>query len=362
VLGRVSAVSLDEAREGYARKDEAGRQTNERGARELYQIVRHGGHPAADKALKQVRASNTFGELTRQFLEFQKRELRPRSYAEVKRHLEQNVRQFHKLPLTSINLATVAGRLNHIAKDSGDVTANRTRASMSAMFGWAMEQGLADANPVMNTGKREERSRDRVLSDAELAIIWNALLADHYGSIVKLLILTGQRANEIAGLQRPEMDFERDMITLPADRTKNNRAHEIPMSPAVRAILEAQPKIDERIFLFGYGDGPFSGWSKSKLSLDERITKATGKALTHWTVHDLRRTAATSMANDLGILPHVIEAVLNHVSGHKGGIAGIYNKATYRREKAEALALWGDHITALVEKRKSNITPFPRSA
>jgi integrase len=343
VIGKASAVTAEKAR-GHAA--------------DLHARVRLGNDPAADKAVSRHQAANNFGELSRRYLEFQKESLRPRSYAEVKRHLEANAKPLHGLPVASIDQRTIADRLNVVAKQSGAVTANRTRASLSAMFGWAMREGIALSNPVMNTGKREEKSRDRVLSDTELVTIWDALEDDHYGAIIKLLMLTGQRANEIAGFQKPEIDFDRDLITLPAERTKNGRVHQLPMSRTVREILQAQVKTDDRNFVFGYGVGPFSGWSKSKQKLDERI--AATKAMPHWTPHDLRRTVATRMA-DIGIQPHIIEAVLNHVSGHKGGIAGIYNRALYTAEKAQALARWNEHVSALIAKRASNVTPLKRA-
>ena len=99
--------------------------------------------------------------------------------------------------------------------------------------------------------------------------------------------------------------------------------------------------------MFGRDDTGFQGWSKAKEKLDERMAKAE-KALPHWTPHDIRRSVATHMA-EIGIQPHIIEAVLNHVSGHKAGIAGIYNRATYAYEKAQALELWARHVMALVE-------------
>src|SRR6202012_4524536 len=132
-------------------------------------------------------------------------------------------------------------------------------------------------------------------------------------------------------------------------------------------VIEHCPRRDGRDLVFGDGTGPFSGWSKAKAGLDAAIMEARKKqlggkasALVPWRLHDLRRTAATRMA-DLGVQPHVIEAVLNHVSGHKGGIAGIYNRALYTAEKAQALALWDDHLAAVAKGRKSNITPLKRA-
>jgi integrase len=116
------------------------------------------------------------------------------------------------------------------------------------------------------------------------------------------------------------------------------------MSPTVVALLQARPRT-EREPVFGRRSGPFWGWSAAKTALDAR----TGP-LKHWTLHDLRRTAATDMA-DIGIQPHIIEAVLNHVSGHKGGVAGIYNRSAYTAEKAQALARWDEHLRGVVRGR-----------
>ena len=160
------------------------------------------------------------------------------------------------------------------------------------MFVWAMGEGLATTNPVANTNRREEKSRDRVLSDAELRTVWQALEDDDYGTIVKILILTGQRVNEIAGLRWSEIAD--DHIELPGDRTKNAKPHDVPITRTVRALLKGRRKADGRDLIFGRSEGPFSGWSKSKLALDKR----TGP-LKHWTLHDLRRTAATGMAGSV---------------------------------------------------------------
>ena len=194
-------------------------------------------------------------------------------------------------------------------------------------------------NPVINTNRREERPRDRVLSSDELRTIWRALDNNDYGRIIKILALTGQRAGEIAGLRWSEVGD--DVISLPGERTKNHRAHDIPLSPTVRELLGARA---DRDLIFGQRGGPFTNWSKNKAALDARTS------LKHWVIHDLRRSVATGMA-DIGIQPHIIEAVLNHVSGHKGGIAGIYNRAQYSTEKAQALARWDEHVRAVVGMR-----------
>jgi integrase len=218
-----------------------------------------------------------------------------------------------------------------------------------------MKEGvvLPRGNPAASTNKRAERPRDRVLSDAELKLVWNAVPDDDYGSILKLLILTGARAEEISGLQWSEID--KDAINLPGSRTKNKRAHTIPLSEPARAII-ASIERGKRIHVFGRDDSGFYGWAKCKYRLDHKL----GDAAAPWRVHDLRRTAVTHMA-ELGVQPHIIEAVINHVSGHKAGVAGVYNHAAYRQEKREALILWAEHVTALVEGRKAIVVPMKRA-
>jgi integrase len=317
-------------------------------AQDLHAKVHLHGDPAIERRKNRIEAGNTFGKLVEQYLAFKQTEVRARSFVEIKRHLDLNAKPLHGLPLTSLDQAAIARTLNAVAQ-RGAVEANRTRASLSAMFVWAMGEGLAAANPVINTNRREEKTRDRVLSDAELRTVWRALGDNDYGIIVKLLMLTGQRANEIAGLRWSEIDIDQGLIYLPATRTKNGNAHDIPMADTVRSLLKSRRKDVGRDLLFGYRNGPYNGWAKAKLALDQR----TG-ALKHWTIHDIRRSVATGMA-DIGIQPHIIEAVLNHVSGHKGCIAGIYNRATYAKEKAEALARWGAHIAAVVNQSPGKV-------
>jgi integrase len=231
------------------------------------------------------------------------------------------------------------------------------------MFNWAIREGLdIPANPVHGTNRPEQpKSRERVLSYRELAEIWQACGDDDYGRIVRLLILTAQRRAEVGGMRWQELDTEAGQWFLPSARTKNHREHVLPLVRDALALLPHCRTGRDHIF----GDGPrrerdqhrgFSGWSKSKAALDARILAARkmvdagAKPLSHWTVHDLRRTAATVMADQLGVLPHIVEAILNHVSGHRAGVAGVYNRARYQAEMRQALERWGAYVTDIVEK------------
>jgi integrase len=187
---------------------------------------------------------------------------------------------------------------------------------------------------VQGTGKAAEgASRDRVLSPDEIKALWRSLGDDRFSDVLRLLLLTGQRRTEIGKLVWSEIDLAESVITLPAERVKNSRSHELPLSTQALAIIERQPRTTD--FVFG-GKG-LHDWAEGKAALDQRL------GIARWTLHDLRRTCATNLA-ELGVQPHHIEAVLNHQSGHKASVAGIYNRAKYTDEMRSALQRWADHI------------------
>ena len=163
-------------------------------------------------------------------------------------------------------------------------------------------------------------------------------LTGQFGDVVRLLLLTGQRRNEIGKLKRSGTDAKRGMIVPSPARTKNKRQHELPLSTQALAILARQPRRNSSAFVFGSTQSQgWSNWSRAKAELDQRASIA------DWRLHDLRRTCATEMA-ELGVQPHIIEAVLNHVSGNKAGVAGIYNRAKCADEMCSALQKCADHL------------------
>lgn len=329
-------------------------------AKDILAAVRLGRDPAGEKLEARMRAAETFGATVERFLTRQKGRLKPRSYEEVARHLEKHSKRIHGLALAKIDRRTMAAHLAYVAEHSGAVAADRVRASISALFTWAVKEGLAEANPVRDTNKAsEDKPRDRVLEDDELRQIWSALPEGDYGDICKLLMLTGQRREEIGGLRWSEVDADKALITLPPPRVKNKRQHEIPCSDPVVEILRGRSRHRE-IFIFGKGRGAFSGWSRCKQQLDEAIAENRGKPLANWVLHDLRRTMSTKMADELGIPPHIIDAVTNHVSG-QSIVHRTYNYAQYRNEKRQALDRWAEHVMAIVNGSRSNITPLRRA-
>jgi integrase len=276
------------------------------------------------------------------------------------------------MPVAKIGREDVAAGLARIKRESGSVSVLRARVALSGLFVWVIGEGIGGAdlsNPVIGTNKPDEPpARDRVLTDSELAEIWAACRDDDFGRIVKLLMLTGARRDEVGNMNWSELDLDRGVWTIPSARTKNKRQHVVPLAAPTLEIIEVVAKRDDRDGLFGRGEKGFGGWSKAKELLDKRITKARGvaaekaggpadgvKPKAPWRLHDLRRTCATIMADRLGVLPHIVEAVLNHVSGHKAGVAGVYNRSTYEREVRAALELWGEHVRAVVKGGKRNV-------
>jgi integrase len=327
-------------------------------ARDLLAQVRLGRDPAVERAQARVKAAETFGALLPRFLERQQAKQRPNSYKETQRYLSSHAKPLHELPVESVERRTIASLLAEVEKLSGPVAANRARAALSAYFNWLAREGYISTNPVSFTNKAiEAGARARTPDEDELRVVLRALRDDQYSEIIRLLILTGARRDEIGSLSWSEIDLDNAIITLPPARTKNGREHIVPLSEPALLILKAQaqrvgPAGDPRRHVFGRGAGGFSGWSKAKAELDARIAQMRGgQALAPWTLHDLRRSISTALHERLSVAPHVVEVILGHISGHKAGVAGVYNRALYLDERRRALACWGEHVVGLVRAR-----------
>jgi integrase len=342
-LGKVATVDPGKARET---------------AKVLLAQVRLGRDPAGEKVTARAKAAETLGALLPRFLERQRARLKPRSFEETRRHLADHARPLHGRPVEAIDRRAIAVRLAEIAKASGPAASNRVRTSLSAFFSWAAREGYVESNPVAYTNKAiENGARERVLTDDELAAIWRASGDGQYGAIVKLLMLSGARRDEIASLCWSEVDLDAATITLLPARTKNRREHVIPTSKQMVDILGAQPHRVQsdgspRDLVFGHGQMGYQDWSGSKIDLDTRITAARKGRAFDWTLHDFRRSLSTALHERFGVTPHVVEATLGHAGGHKGGVAGIYNRASYLDERRRALQRWADHVLALVASGK----------
>jgi integrase len=208
-----------------------------------------------------------------------------------------------------------------------------------------------------------------VLSEDELGLVWRCCdaIGWPFGDLFRLLILTAQRLGEVSTMRWRDLDLDKGMWTLPRHIAKNAVGNEVPLSPAAIAVLQGLPRIGRDEFVFpalGGSANPVSGFSKAKRRLDQAIAhelaKADGATLPPWRLHDLRRTAASGMAQ-LGIAPHVIEKVLNHVSGSLAGVAGIYNRYGYGREKRQALETWAAHVGRLIDPPAADVVPIAKA-
>ncbi|OBX19778.1 integrase [Erythrobacter sp. QSSC1-22B] len=258
-------------------------------------------------------------------------------------------------PLPSIVRADIVAVLDQMPVDQ---IANRRNvfAVMRRLFRWAVSRGDLDRSPMegMETPP-PVRPRDRWLTDEELRLIWKATpqCRPCFGPIVRLLITTGQRREEVSGMDWLELDRTERFWTLPGSRTKNGEPNSIPLNELAIAELDKQAGATTwprkgRIFATRSGAG-FSGYAKGKLKLDGLVRGAEGEPLPPWRLHDLRRTVATNFQR-LGVRFEVTEAVLNHVSGSRAGVAGVYQRHDWKEEKIQALNDWNNHLKKLLPR------------
>jgi integrase len=289
--------------------------------------------------LEKQSSAEVFGSAVEQYLERRRSSLRPNSFSAIQHHLVEHGKFFHAKKLGDIDRRAIAIRLAEIETGSGPVARNRVRSTLSAFFAWCIKEGLLETNPVTGTGTADEGgSRERVLTKEEIAKVWSTLAAGlhvDFLDAIYLLLLTGQRRNEIGQLMWSEVDFDARLIRLPPERTKNRREHVIPLSDRAIEILRVKS-----LDCFGENGRVFSrfDWGREKARFDKALKIAP------WRIHDIRRSVATWLG-ELGFAaPHVIETILNHVSGHRAGVAGVYNRARYEKECCDALDRWGQWI------------------
>lgn len=372
IIGRVEKIAPEKARER---------------AHELAHLARVGTDPIEKK--KADRKAKTEAKLTAEQLAFD---------AYCQRYLDQRVKpeglasygniemvfRLHAIPalratplpdLTKRNMVAVLDRIPATSfglKRSAFAILNR-------MMNWAVARGDISANPMFGMKRPSAApSRDRVLDDDELATIWHAAgkLRAPLGAFYRVLMMTGQRREEVAGMSWAELDRPTAIWTIPASRAKNGSAHLVPLAPAVVEELDwlalARQRRDRTndpdptnwplggsVMTF-QGAVSLSGFSKAKRDLDAEIEKVRSDAgrLSPWRAHDLRRTLATGLQR-LGVRFEVTEAVLNHVSGAKSGVAGVYQRHDWREEKRTALEAWARHVAAIVTPAgQTNVVPI----
>ena len=279
--------------------------------------------------------------LAERYLDDAAKRLRPESLRMARLYLRTHWRALHDRPADDLGRREIVAVLEPYA---GRATSAQMLRHLSACLSWGMERGLLERNAALGVKPPVQLvARERVLTDGEVRAVWAATDATaaaggdgayrEFCSIVRLLLLLGQRRGEVGGMTGSEVDLQRGLWRLAGERTKNGKPHDVPLPRQAVAILQGHDA-EGRTHVFGRRGGGFVAWDRCKAKLD------TALPLPRWTLHDLRRTCVTGMA-EIGVAPHVIEAVVNHVSGHKGGVAGIYNRAKYASEKGGAAAVGG---------------------
>jgi len=315
--------------------------------------ARLGQDVAGEKKKVLAKRSATLGALIERYMEDRRSEVRPKTLEASSLHLRKHWQPLHGIAVDAIARRDIVTAMDEIAAARGKSAADRAKASLSGFFVWALDRNYCEVNPVLGIRRRGGNgSRERVLTPAELVDIWKSCEDTDYGRIVKLLLLTGTRRNEIANLLWSEINLEKREIELPGERTKNGYPHAVAISDQVLEILRSVIPVHGRDFVFGEGSAGFQGWSKAKAALDVRISKRRAdrgeKPIAAWVLHDLRRTLVTEMNEQKIAPPHIVEACVNHISGHKSGVAGVYNRAQYAAEKRAAFEAWGARVAGLV--------------
>jgi integrase len=272
-----------------------------------------------------------------------------RTASETERILRREfVRHWGARPIGGITKQDVLRVLDGIMSAGTHTTANSALAAIRKLFNWAMERGMLEQSPCRGIQKPAKTlTRDRVLTDAEVGSIWRALnaIGYPYGPFAQMLLLSAQRKGEVAGMRWSELDLPQRLWSIPAERNKSDRAHVIPLTAHVVALLEKLPRTDPALVFPTRDHGrtlhDFSRW---KVELDQR------SGVANWRLHDLRRTAATGMAR-AGISPHVVERILNHSTGTLGGVAGVYNRFGYLPEMQVALETWEGRVLNIAENQ-----------
>lgn len=351
-LGNWPAVGLREARAA---------------ARALRQKVRiDGADPVAERRQERATAKDaaagigTLSALLDHYGAVRGKQLR--SWPDCQRQIKNVFKSHLERPVSALAAADLQATADTHGSQQAAAAAVRY---VRPVLGWAAKRGMVAAGVADLEPPTKVVQRERVLTDAELLAIWRGTYATGipgtFGGLVRLLILTGQRREEVAAMAWPELSPDRAAWTIPTARQKSKAAHMVPMCEAARGILPAdEPDAATRktdLVFPGQRGTPFGGWSKAKADLD----KASG--VKDWRIHDIRRTVATGLQR-LGVRLEVTEAVLGHVAGSRAGVVGIYQRHDWADEKRAALDAWADHVAGMVEGRPaaSNVIELRQAA
>jgi len=352
-LGRVSQVNLVDA---------------QKKAKQHFGEAASGQDPALQRATASSKGKVKFGDKVGAYIKtLEEADLSPGYISDHRRNLERYMKELHRFSASEVTRAQIAEQLDAIEEEHGFRQAGLARAQVHKFYNWLISKGLLDINPASGTEKRASVRRERVLDPAELVEIWHATGSDdEFDRIVRLLILTAARKTQIGSLNRktelklskglldfvpPHVRAERGQDTSDRGKTKNKERFWLALSTQAKAILEKVPTRIGSDFVFGEGEGGFSGWSKCKERLDEKL----GDAVDAWTFHDFRRTFDSLVVDECKVAPWISDVCLNHVGEHRKGVKRTYNHAQYVDEKRIAMQAWADYIDTLVTAKELKI-------
>jgi integrase len=341
-------------------------------ASEAIAAVERGKNPAAEKqatkAAKTEAALSDRDKIKTLVGQFHKRHLSTlKSGAQALQFLERFVvKAWGERDIHTITKRDCIDLLDGIVDSGRATTANRVKAHLSVFLNWCVGRDIIPVSPLAGVkSPAKETSRDRVLCDDEVRLFWRACdkLGEPWGPLGKVLLLTGQRLNEVA--QMTDAEVQGGVWHLSPDRTKNGRAHDVPLSAAAETVLASKERIKAKAgYIFTTtGAAPVQGFFKAREHLAKAMEELAGQdradggeplVIPYWTFHDLRRTCATGMAR-LGIQVRVTEAVLNHVSGTASGIVAVYQRHDYADEKRVALETWARFVDGLMGEKPNNV-------
>lgn len=326
-------------------------------ARDALAAVERGEDPREERRQRRESTGDLIEDVVADFIaRHVERNSRPRYATETRRMFETYIlSRWSGRTFQSITRRDVLDLLDDIVDDGKAITANRVLAAIKKLYSWALERDILEASPVAAIKPpSKENERDRVLSDDELADLWNGCeeMGYPFGPFIQMLLVTAQRRNEVAMMRWSDIDLEAGVWTLPREIVKANRSHEVPLSSIAMGILTDLPEIDDLVFSSGRKVGrPLSGFSRTKARIDEL------SGVKDWRLHDLRRSAGSNMAR-IGVAPFTISRVLNHA---EGGVTRIYARHGYLDEKRDALDRWSRRLQDIVTPSSDNVVELHRS-
>jgi integrase len=335
-------------------------------ARESQLQARAGTNPVAER--RRVKEAETQKDVTtfkaiaeRYFKEHVIKEQRADTAKETMRIFRKDILPvWEKRDITTISRKDVRQLLRGVGERGTKIMGNRVLSLLTTFFNWAIRQDEIEKAPTVGVDRpTKEVSRDRFLSDEEIVRFWAGCdaIGWPYGPCFKLLLLTGQRRDEVACATWNEFDIANRLWVILAERTKNGKVHDVHLSPLAIEVLESLPVINSGKYVFtATGENPISGWSSAKILLGKQM----GGDLEPWTIHDLRRTAATGLQK-LKIRQEVTEKILNHSGGKISGIAAIYGRHDFADERIAALDAWSRYIENLLHPAPLNVVAIERS-